>query len=66
MPGPELVGHAGLTSGRVGEIFSRGSAHGHYNWPACKSLTEVRGFLGTAGLVHMFIKDYAEIAEPLQ
>ena len=36
------------------------------NWPPCKDLHEVRGFLGTAGLVRMFIKDYAEIAAPLQ
>jgi len=35
------------------------------DWPICKSLTEVRGFLGTVGTIRIFIKDYATIACPL-
>lgn len=36
------------------------------NWGACVDLSDVRAFLGTAGLVRMFIKDYGLIACPLQ
>jgi len=35
------------------------------DWPVCKSLTEVRGFLGTVGTIRIFIKNYATIACPL-
>jgi hypothetical protein len=35
------------------------------NWPECKNVSHVRAFLGTAGVVRVFIKDYAKIAEPL-
>jgi hypothetical protein len=35
------------------------------DWPACKNLTEVRGFLGTTGLIRIFVKGYAEKASPL-
>ena len=35
------------------------------DWPPCKNLTQVRGFLGTMGLVRIFIKGYAELAWPL-
>ena len=35
------------------------------DWPICKLLTEVRGFLGTVGTIWIFIKDYAMIAHPL-
>ncbi|GBE78906.1 Retrovirus-related Pol polyprotein from transposon 412 [Sparassis crispa] len=34
-------------------------------WPACTTKSEVRGFLGTAGTVCMWIKDFATIARPL-
>lgn len=35
------------------------------DWPHCKSLTEVRGFLGTLGTIRIFIKDFAKHAKPL-
>lgn len=35
------------------------------NWPPCTSRTEVRGFLGTAGTVRNWIKNYASITRPL-
>jgi hypothetical protein len=35
------------------------------HWPPCTSKTEVRAFLGTAGTVRNWIKDYARIANPL-
>lgn len=35
------------------------------HWPPCTTKSEVRGFLGTAGTVRNWIKDYAFIAGPL-
>lgn len=34
-------------------------------WPPCQSKTDVRSFLGTAGTVRNWIKDFAFIARPL-
>src|SRR5258706_13688800 len=34
-------------------------------WPTCQNLTEVRGFLGTVGVVRHWIRDFARIAKPL-
>jgi hypothetical protein len=31
----------------------------------CKTVTEVQGFLGTLGTIHIFIKNFAAIAQPL-
>lgn len=35
------------------------------DWPICRNLTEVRGFLGTLGTIRIFIKDFAAHARPL-
>jgi hypothetical protein len=35
------------------------------NWGPCNNLSEVRAFLGTAGLMHIFIKNFLLIARPL-
>ncbi len=35
------------------------------DWPPCETVTEVRGFLGTCGLVRIFIKGFATLARPL-
>jgi hypothetical protein len=35
------------------------------DWPICRSLTEVRGFLGTMGMIRIFIKNYTMHAKPL-
>ena len=35
------------------------------NWPECKTVTDVRVFLGTAGTVRTWVKDFASIAHPL-
>jgi hypothetical protein len=35
------------------------------DWPACKTVTQVRGFLGTCGVLRIFIKDFTKIARPL-
>src|SRR5260221_661006 len=34
-------------------------------WPVCKNPMEVRGFLGTVGVVWCWIRDFARIAKPL-
>jgi hypothetical protein len=35
------------------------------SWPPCKTVTDVRAFLGTAGTMRIWIKDYSAIAHPL-
>src|SRR6266436_6787177 len=34
-------------------------------WPACRNPTEVRGFLGTVGVVQHWIRDFTKITKPL-
>src|SRR5271168_3209266 len=34
-------------------------------WPPCKTVTDVRMFLGTIGVCRVFIKDFARLAGPL-
>lgn len=34
------------------------------DWPECKILTEVQAFLGTKGFMHVFICNFAMIAQP--
>src|SRR5260221_5199416 len=34
-------------------------------WPACRNPMEVRGFLGTVGVVWLWIRDFTKIAKPL-
>src|SRR5258707_6403614 len=34
-------------------------------WLPCRNPTEVRGFLGTVGVVQRWIRDFARIAKPL-
>jgi hypothetical protein len=35
-------------------------------WPPLKDVSEVRQFLGTVGVMRMFIRDYAALARPIQ
>ena len=35
------------------------------DWPPCRSLTEVRAFMGTCGYYRRFVKDFSAIAAPL-
>jgi hypothetical protein len=35
------------------------------SWPPCKTVTDVCAFLGTAGTMRIWIKDYSAIAHPL-
>ena len=34
-------------------------------WPVCQSVSDIRGFLGTVGVVRKWIKNFAKIALPL-
>jgi len=34
-------------------------------WPECKNVSEVRGFLGIAGIVQNWIRGFAEVADLL-
>ena len=34
-------------------------------WSTCRNPTEVRGFLGTVGIVRWWIRDFTKIAKPL-
>jgi hypothetical protein len=36
-----------------------------HGWPIRKNLSQVRSFLGLAGLYHRFVKDFSTIASPL-
>ena len=35
------------------------------DWPICRTLTEVRGFLGTLGTIRIFINNFAMHSKPL-
>ena len=34
-------------------------------WPTCKTVTDAQGFLGTAGVMWIWIKNFAATARPL-
>ena len=34
------------------------------NWPDCKTLTEVQGFLGICGIVRIWVNDFSKHAKP--
>ena len=57
-----VVGHRCTFDGRMPETDRVGVIE---RWPACKSVTEVRMFLGTIGVCRVFIKDFAKLAGPL-
>ena len=57
-----IVGHTCNFEGRVPDQARVSKIN---NWPPCESVTEVRGFLGTCGVVRIFIQSFAEIACPL-
>lgn len=57
-----IVGHVCNYEGRI-PLQSR--VQKITDWPICKNVTDVRGFLGTLGTIRVFIKDYAKHAKPL-
>ena len=57
-----IVGHKCTMEGRLPD---ESRVQKIVDWPICKNLTEVRGFLGTLGTIRIFIKDFASLAKPL-
>ena len=62
VPEVNIVGH---TCNYEGRIPDQARVSKIKNWPACADLTEVRGFLGTCGVVRIFIEGFADLARPL-
>jgi hypothetical protein len=58
-----VVGHICSYEGRKPDTDRVGVIQ---RWPDLKDATEVRQFLGTVGVSRMFIKDFRDVAEPLQ
>lgn len=57
-----IVGHRCTYEGRIPDDSKVKKI---VDWPECRNVTEVRGFLGTASVLRIFIKDFARIARPL-
>lgn len=57
-----IVGHKCTYEGRV---VDNSRLQKVMDWPICRNLTDVRGFLGTMGTIRIFIKDFAMHARPL-
>ena len=61
-PSAVIVGHKCTIDGRVPEESKVQKVR---DWPECQNISQVRGFLGTCGVLRMFIKDFSKIARPL-
>ena len=61
---PEVVilGHKCTYSGHVPDDSKIAKVR---DWPPCKNLADVRGFLGLAGYMRIWIQNYSAIARPL-
>lgn len=57
-----IVGHRCTMDGRVVEESRVAKV---VDWPTPKTATNVRGFLGTAGVARIFIENFSQIARPL-
>ena len=57
-----IVGHKCTFEGRVPHEAKIQKIR---DWPECENLTQVCRFLGTCGVVHIFIQNFAAIARPL-
>jgi hypothetical protein len=62
VPQIKVVGHICSHKGRTPD---ESKVQAIRDWPDCESLTEVRAFLGTLGLMRIFMKDFALHARPL-
>jgi len=62
VPEAVIVGHLCTYEGRRAD---KGKVVEIAKWGPCKTLSEVRAFLGTMGLMRIFIKNYSAIACPL-
>ena len=45
--------------------MDKGKVQGVLDWPVLKTKKELRGFLGFLNFYHRFIKDFAQVAHPL-
>ena len=57
-----IVGHVCTPEGRVPDPSRVDKI---VNWGPCKDISEVQAFLGTVGIVRVFIQDFARLAHPL-
>ena len=56
-PSAVVVGHRCSYEGRIPD---ESYVQRIKDWPACRTVTEVRSFLGTCGVLRIFIKDYSK------
>ena len=63
--GVERVDVLGYTCAFEGRIADPGRVKVIQNWPVPTNVSEVRSFLGTCGVLRIFIKGYTLIARPL-
>ena len=61
-PDATIIGHKCTFEGRIPHELKVQKIR---DWPECETLTQVQGFLGTYGVVHIFIHDFAAISRPL-
>jgi integrase-like protein/reverse transcriptase-like protein/aspartyl protease len=57
-----VLGHKCTYEGRVPDDSKIAKIR---TWPPCKTVTDVRAFLGTAGTMRIWIKDFSATAKPL-
>jgi hypothetical protein len=62
VPEVSILGHRCTGEGRVPDQSHVAKI---LEWPPCANLTEVRGFLGVANMMRIFVKDYASKASAL-
>jgi hypothetical protein len=62
VPEVTILGHRCTAKGRIPD---NSHVKKVLEWPACRNLTEVRGFLGVCNLMRIFIPDYAKRANAL-
>jgi len=62
VPAVTILGHKCNYEGRIPDDSKIDRIR---NWPSCKNLTDVRAFLGIAGYMRIWIKDFSSIARPL-
>ena len=61
-PDTTIVGHKCTSEGRVPHEAKIQKIR---DWPECENLMLVRGFLGTCGMLRIFIRNFGAIARPL-
>jgi hypothetical protein len=61
-PDATIVGHKCTFKGQIPHELK---VQKICDWPECETLMQVRGFLGTCGVVRIFIRDFPAISRPL-